>query len=372
MGGKKGKKWSNYSNPIILQTIKELIITKNITLGMNKVAAHQGDMYNERADILSKQGTKSKFFFEINQNILREQKFQFKVGQERIDTSIKDFIKKSAEIEHTVGWFMLNRNKKWLNKNIMNETNWKLSKEIWMGTKITSTKTDTNDDNIRTFAIKLLNEELPTLTNLNLRKPDTYKEKKCFLCNRYNETNAHIFLCDTWKKEFNLMFMINMGEAYKKEEGPAAWKKIKPVLNSSSFLKKNIERQLREITDSDRFGFDEIVKGLIPKTIYKIIRKTVNSMIKAKEIIRNAFISWKNTRFEGWKERCKNFIKWENDNNIDEKEKRGKGGRNFINYDYIEQKKLLKEREKNIIGMVLINIYKCNSDITTNLLYCID
>ena len=95
-------------------------------------------------------------------------------------------------------------------------------------------------------------------------------------------------------------------------------------------------------------------------------------MIKAKEIIRNAFTLWKNTRFEGWKERCKNFIKWESDNNIDEKEKRRKGRRKFINYDYIEQKKILKEKEKNIICMVLINVYKCNSDITTNLLYCID
>ena len=56
MGKRKGKHWSNYSNPIILQTISELLITKNLTLGINKVTAHQGDEYNERADMLAKKG----------------------------------------------------------------------------------------------------------------------------------------------------------------------------------------------------------------------------------------------------------------------------------------------------------------------------
>ncbi|CAG8776472.1 7541_t:CDS:1 [Dentiscutata erythropus] len=68
----KGKYRSNYSNPLILQTIKELIYTKEIDLELEKIKAHQGDYNNERVDELAKLESNSGFIFSINPKYLRE------------------------------------------------------------------------------------------------------------------------------------------------------------------------------------------------------------------------------------------------------------------------------------------------------------
>src|SRR6185369_6335480 len=83
-GQRKGKHWSNYSNPILLQTISELIITKNLIIGLNKVMAHQGDELNERADSLAKKGRESGPLWKINSHILRIKHYHFKWKNESI------------------------------------------------------------------------------------------------------------------------------------------------------------------------------------------------------------------------------------------------------------------------------------------------
>jgi len=289
-----------------------------------------------------------------------------------IDTSIKEFVKNKDEIKHIVGWFLLDRNNRWLNKKIMRETNWKWSKQIWMESKITTTKTNTTENNIRKFAIKLLNEELPTMSNLNTRKPDLYREKLCPFCNKYNETNLHVFICENSGKEIEKLFIVSMGETYRKIVGQTGWGKLKNKLIHSNLLKKDLGRQSRDTINTDRFSLFELIRGLILQTLYKMVRQVVRSTIEAKEIIIGTFNNWKLSKWECWKERCERFLKWEEINNIDKKQKRQIGTGTIINYNYIDRKKILFEKEKKLVNTILTDKYINNSDIISNILFNMD
>ncbi|CAG8633119.1 3371_t:CDS:1, partial [Diversispora eburnea] len=136
-----------------------------------------------------------------------------------IDTDIKSFVKKKDEIESLTTWFTQHRINKWLNKKIIEETNWKWSIQSWHGSKITSTKTNTKESILRSFSLKLLNEELPTMATLHTRKPEVYTKPECPFCNKYKETNTHVFLCSEKGKKLKIAFRATVKEIYVKEKG---------------------------------------------------------------------------------------------------------------------------------------------------------
>ncbi|CAG8561671.1 9291_t:CDS:1, partial [Diversispora eburnea] len=115
----------------------------------------------------------------IYPDYIRDQQYYFKWKGESINTNIKSFVKRKEETESITSWFMQHCINKWLNKKIIEETKWKWLIQSWHGSKITSTKTDTRDSALRSFSLKLLNEELPTMTTLHTRKPDIYIKLEC-------------------------------------------------------------------------------------------------------------------------------------------------------------------------------------------------
>ncbi|CAG8650914.1 10847_t:CDS:2, partial [Diversispora eburnea] len=167
------------------------------------------------------------------------QQFRHKWNGNNIDTSIKELIKAKGEIELPISWFTQHRIYKWLNKNIRKETNWKWSQEVWQQSKITDNKTSTKDNSLCSFSIKLLNEELPTKKILHTRKPEIYKDKKY----------PFLFIQETGKKT-----------------DPNMLKKI----YNSYFLQVDIGRQIRGTLPVDQFAYNDLVKGLIPQSIYNI------------------------------------------------------------------------------------------------------
>ena len=150
------------------------------------------------------------------------------------------------------------------------------------------------------------------------------------------------------------------------------WGNLKAELQTYNAIKRNDNRQVRDIEKTDKFGIEEIIRGLIPRSIYHRIRKVTSSQTIAKEIIIDAFDRLKRYKWEEWKGRCKRFLLWEENNNIDEKEKNKKGGRTFTDFDYLERKKMSTENSKKIVNNIITNVYKNNSNILNNLIFCID
>ncbi len=45
------------------------------------------------------------------------------------------------------------------------------------------------------FKFKLFMKELPTLTQMNQRRPDLYKKTTCVLCSKEAESHEHVWMC---------------------------------------------------------------------------------------------------------------------------------------------------------------------------------
>ena len=55
---------------------------------------------------------------------------------------------------------------------------------------------NTKTNHLCTFRVKCIENLLPTVSTLNIRKPDIYKDNICKRCFREPETNEHIIHCE--------------------------------------------------------------------------------------------------------------------------------------------------------------------------------
>ncbi|RHZ88852.1 hypothetical protein Glove_21g119 [Diversispora epigaea] len=334
--GKKGKHWSNYSNPHVLQVIKEIINTKELNIVLEKVEAHKGDLLNEQANKLAKLG----------------------VNSENNNVTLYGINKKSTlELKNSL------KRKMRLNKQ---------QHETWHETKITNNKTNSKENSLRAFSLKLLNEELPTIATLHTRKPNIYTTTECPFCKKYKETNSHIFMCADYGKILKFTFRSIIKRIYIKEKGNIGLHDLMSKITRGHFLKINYHRQILGTQPSDRFEFNDLVKGLIPKSIYRLIRKKVNSTETGKNMVMEIFCSWKRTLYSCWKNRCKDFLNWEIKNDISESDKKSKGKKPYIDYTYLERKKHLYDIGIDIKNFIINSVYKNNVDILSNIFFCLD
>ncbi|RHZ89224.1 hypothetical protein Glove_17g67 [Diversispora epigaea] len=101
--------------------------------------------------------------------------------------------------------------------------------QLMHGSTISSGKTSNKDNRDRTFNIKLLNNELPVLRNLNLRNPEIYKSDKCIFCKKNKSLiylknlmklkwaeRCKLFL--KWEKNESIVTKDKKGKKYKIEK----------------------------------------------------------------------------------------------------------------------------------------------------------
>ncbi|RHZ81569.1 hypothetical protein Glove_117g429 [Diversispora epigaea] len=313
------KKTKDLKNPNVLQAISDKCNGKQITFELNKVEAHTGVFLNERADNLTKIGAKGNSLVEIN---LEEQ-----------------------QISWYVNWRTQYRVVKWNNKNIARETDWNLTRKLIHGTKISSRVTSNEDRDNRTFNIKILNDELPVLRNLHLRKPEIYKSDLCIICKQKREDTLHPFEC----KDYNAVLRgkviqhlailgINHGSNKTKKDIVAAFQKER-------FLKIDEGRQIRGTIESDHFSFVDMIRGLT----YKYMRNKIKTMIisdseKVKKIQEQLFNFLRNVMKLKWAERCNVILKWEKENEISGIDKKGRSKEKKVNNNIVnDHYKIIKE-----------------------------
>ncbi|RHZ77265.1 hypothetical protein Glove_183g95 [Diversispora epigaea] len=235
-----------------------------------------------------------------------------------IDTDIKEFSKREQKINWYVKWRTQYRVVKWCNPHIARETDWKLTQQILQGTKISSRFTNNEDSNDRTFRCKVLNDELPVLRNLHMRKPDLYSSDLYVICSQKKEDTLHPFECKGYdqiirKKLIQQLAIIGINHGSKKEKS-----EIVKAFQKESFLKIDIGRQIRGIIESDHFSFVDMLKDLV----YKYMGNKIKTIItpdtgKGKEILKQTFNFLKTLMKLKWTERCSLILKWETENKID-------------------------------------------------------
>ncbi|RHZ66445.1 hypothetical protein Glove_307g8 [Diversispora epigaea] len=321
-----------------------------------KIKAHNGDYKNEEADKLAKRGALQSEEIQLNHELI-DRKVYHKWNNRIIDLPIKEIIKVNTKVKRQTEWALLNRTAKWNNKNIQRETDWKLSFRSIHESSITNLLTTNEDQKKRKFSLKLLNNELPTKTLLHERQPELYENDTCVFCNQCQEDSLHVFICNDFINTLQKQFINRIIAQIVRIKGDSKRQLIGNLITNSSIVKIDILRQIQNYNQQSRFSFIDVIRGLIPKQLKKILTKIIKNT-EAIEIINKTFLDLRDKKWERWLKRCDEFLKWEKERNITKEAKRIYKKRvKFITDEYTKLKKNLLDSCHIIINNILDNIF---------------
>ena len=116
-----------------------------------------------------------------------------------IDMNPRKFIKNMNNVLIQQEFNNLNQNKEFINRSTDDELSLKILKEKYRKKGLYISKFRTfKDHGLKAFAVKKIMNELLTLENLKIRRPDLYKENlNCVRCNEQKEDLDHLWNCRT-------------------------------------------------------------------------------------------------------------------------------------------------------------------------------
>jgi ribonuclease HI len=355
--------WTKNKNPVILQMINDIVKEKRLKIICHKVKAHSGDKYNEIADSLAKipgfiEGITNNFFedttISLNYNNIKGRSFIPAWKSTPIETPIKDAIKEINRFKSMLNFKYQERFKHIMTNTKCREIDWDLTFKTKHPSKITSDITNREDSNKRSFALKLLCEELLTLSKRYMHKPNLYSNSSCILCDELvEEDNMHVFTCKRKGdldpiKDLTNKFKEILTKKIKKEESNTDIKIIKKAVNEIDILNYSYEKDYMSSKNYSELNFFDVIKGFIPNTLVtKVIKICRNKKVKAKKIIIDVLEEFQKILKQIWKERCDKVIEWEINNSITNKDKRMKQIRDEIKMR-INVDKVPNTREGNL------------------------
>src|SRR6185436_10932595 len=199
----------------------------------------------------------------------------------------------------------------------------------------------------RSALIKCMIEKLPTLEELNKRRPDIYMTTECQVCqDKVKETQTHLASCkrqtSLWKR-IQKVTIATVWKGLKEEERT----RIPPyVLYTALFGKVEAEEvEMREA----------LIKGLIPKKTQDRLAQLLSSKTRQQFANTVAKTAWDIFYKQVWRIRCEKVNKWEKKEGITSKmkwrdtkkknpNKKGKANQQMIE----EEKRQAKEKKERI------------------------
>ena len=183
------------------------------------------------------------------------------------------------------------------------------------------------DTKTRSFRLHILNEELPSLTHLHKIKPTLYPSKTCPFCSSEPETNIHAITCPSLPANQSPQKLL---ENYKQSL-------INGISVANKKLKKHeIESQINNLSElqywseimtsiiDNNITFIDIIRGYIPLSIRRLVKKLTHSSQKIKKIIYNAQSTLQDQIENNWHTRISKFLTWEESQGITTKRKKQK------------------------------------------------
>src|SRR5690349_19572632 len=100
-------------------------------------------------------------------------------------------------------WVNLDRNSRWLDREKEEKLEWR---ETWRWIDKNKGKNCTSGEKNKrwTFQVRCLGELLPTLTELNTRRPEVYKSNTCIICKEKAEDIDHLVNCTAYQNIWNI------------------------------------------------------------------------------------------------------------------------------------------------------------------------
>jgi hypothetical protein len=204
-------------------------------------------------------------------------------------------------------------------------------------------------------------DKLPTLEELNKRRPEIYTTTECQMCqDKTKETQAHLAACKGQKNLWKRIQKVTIATAWKglKEEEKV---RVPPyVLYTALFGKTETEEvKIREA----------LIKGLIPKETQDRLRQLLSTKSRQQFIEIVARTAWDTFYEQVWRIRCEKVNEWEKNEGITGRIKRRKGKerkapskKRKTNQQLIEERKekakekenqIRKEVQKTILELVM-------------------
>ena len=351
------KRWIKTNNWSIWLAIIETIKEKRLKLEMTKVKAHSKDPWNDKADRLAKKASLTSNIRWAPTEIYKIQTTP-KWNGITIDIASRNFIKEINKVKVLKDWTEQNRIKDLLGEQIQNYQvyGWR---QLWGNFKKNSNKTSEKNNTKRSFWIKLLHNELPTLDNLAVRRPDLYDNfKECKLCLEENESRDHLFQCKKLENALDLAwnktirkFEEDLQQTIKKRSEDKSTKRKGPCLqdknnticknhlqNTKVTIKKTSEILDNEKNKSKKFLIN-FALGLVNNNLIKEMVKTTSEYRITSSKMRTLLTNTSNKfrehfRKDVWNYRCTEVCKTDTLRGISGRTKKKK-----------EKKKKKKEKE---------------------------
>ncbi|RHZ84948.1 hypothetical protein Glove_74g324 [Diversispora epigaea] len=294
-GKNKKKEIFNNNNMVLTLAAQQIIQDLKLQISLVKVKAHSGIEYNEIADRLAQVSSISPF------------------QDPRI--SINSYSLNQLKV--IPRW--------WIHTNKAKNIDWDLTWKVAHPSKISSLTSGFSEASIRKFSLKLLNDELPTLSNLYKRNPLLYTTDQCPFCQIEIENNIHIFTCSS---QTGTNPLEKLKEDFKKILIHEAANILQLKLDLESLKKKlelytsDFDLRNQHLMEFDQICFLDIIAGLIPNSLVSLFKEIMGSNKDGKLVVLRSIHKFKLLLFQLWKSRCEKFLIWERSQNIKAKDKK--------------------------------------------------
>src|SRR6185295_5627792 len=200
----------------------------------------------------------------------------------------------------------------------------------------------------RSAFIKCIMDKLPTLEELNRRRPDIYTTMECQVCqDKVKETQAHLAACKGQRSLWKRIQKVTIATAWKKLKDEEKARIPPYVLYMALFGKTEAEEvKMREA----------LIKGLIPKEKQDRLIQLLNTKSRQQFVNVVAITAWDTFYEQVWRIRCEKINEWERKIGITSRIKRRReekqtkpNKKEKANQQRIEERKeKIKEKEKQV------------------------
>jgi exonuclease III/ribonuclease HI len=310
-------------NQLLWFAIRYIIDSNQLNITTHKVASHTfiPDPFNEQADQLAKDG-RFEEEFTMDFHSFLPNSFSLIWEDIIVDFPIRSFIKETCQAKHFDEYLSASRNKKVKKLTQQGSINWTVTKLLiqYHDSPVNSTSFDKSS--MKSFKVKCLSEELPTMVILKKRRPDLYNNHSWTCCNcREEEDFSHLWLCDTRRSHINKIvdetikdIFTQCSHALKKKNA------MKNGLNCFQLAKLSCWK----FSDlNDIFSLMDLIKGLVPSDLTFLLASWGFCPSITTDILLVTLNLFQIKIRQLWLNRCQRVIDKERSVNISHKQKRG-------------------------------------------------
>src|SRR5260364_41032 len=293
--------------------IVDLCRIKNLRMALFKVKSHSKNKWNNRADALAKKGMSSKKIIYTKEIRCKEIEFCLEWGNKRIDIPAQLLCKLIINARVGAEWRETRAIKSLEPETETTSYNWayfwkimNTSKGVRYNTRRISAR--------RSALIKCIMEKLPTLEELNKRRPDIYTMAECQVClDKIKETQSHLASCKGQTSLWKRIQKVTIAIAWKGLEEEERLRVPPYILYTALYGKSESEEVATR---------EALIKGLIPEDTHTRLTHLLKTKSRKKFVSTVLRTAWNTFYEQVWRIRCGKVNEWEKEKKITGKMKR--------------------------------------------------